>query len=1248
MNYRYQIAVTKVFSLAIIFLLLAGSLAPLQGVGQAAPVAQDAGTTSQHTGIYRGYSTAVKFDISPALRDLAQVAVTLPSDFQDLDPDSGLEGALGPQDIDPSVQAEVGQGEIPDPLVSFDGFTNVAGYTPPDPVGDVGPNHYVAMANVHFAVYDKSGTLLYGPFANNTLWSGFGGACEVENSGDPIVIYDQLADRWMLTQFTSAGPTYYNCVALSTSGDPTGTYYRYAFSTGVNFPDYPKYGVWSDAYYISTREFGPSGNFVGVGAYALNRDEMLAGDTSPGVVSFMASPSPLYNVGDGLLPSDLDGTTLPPAGSPNFFMGSMDDGAGYGAPQDALTLWKFHVDWVTPANSYFNLTNTIPTDPFDSMFPCSPGSRDCIPQPGTSEKIDILSYRQRPIWRLAYRNFGTHEAMVTNQSVEASANMAGNRWYEIRDPNGMPLIYQQGTYAPGVSDGIHRWMASIAMDRDGNMAMGYSASNGTTTYPSVWYTGRLASDPLGTMAQGEGVIVNGLGSQTSTGSRWGDYTSMNIDPVDDCTFWYINEYYPTTSSTGWRLRIGAFKFPSCGTGEALADLEVEKTGEPAVVLPGGSITFTITATNNGPDTTLPITDTMDFANSTGIIIPLLGAATPYPSMIGVPSLGPLVDVNVDLVNFSHSYPEDVNVLLVGPDGQNVLLMSDVGGGVDSTNLNFTFDDSAAGYLPDGEVALASGIYLPTDYVDQFGDDAFPAPAPADPYGSLLSSFNSTDPAGDWNLYVYDDSNSDEGSVAGGWSLELSYQVPGVTLTDTLPAGFIFQGASIPAGWSCEVVGQLVICSSPTMPVGQYPFEIYGDAPATTGYITNTVEITGSAFDPFTTNNTAAFPVLVDTAPVAGDDAYNTDEDVALTVPTPGVLGNDSDADGDTLAAYLNTGPSNGSVALSLDGSFEYTPDPDFYGTDSFTYLVDDGFLSSEATVLIDVAALNDAPIAMDDVYETLEDTPLVVAAPGLLVNDSDVDGDMLMPSLVTPPANGELVLTDDGSFVYTPTLNFNGMDYFTYSISDGEFADEAGVTITVSPVNDDPFADAGEDQTAAEGQEVLLQGTVGDPGRKFNPQGIVDIAWDLGDGTLVTGTLTVTHTYADNSLFTVTLTATDDLGAVAVDTLLVTVENIVPELDEVADQALTLGEVLMLTVGYSDPGVLDTQTVMVDWGDGLTEMLELAAGGSDFGLSHTFQTAGNFTVVVTITDKDGGTSDQTFVVTVESGALFMFIPAVYK
>lgn len=1244
MKHRNPPFVMRFLSFLTVLMILFGSLMPAGQVGQAAQLSQEADPSSSHRGVYLGYSTAVNFDISPTLAELAKLAVPPSVDFQDPDPDSGFEGEPGPQDVDTNVQSEVGTGEIPDPLISFDGFSNQLTYTPPDPVGDVGPDHYVAMANVHFAVYSKTGTLLFGPVPNNTLWAGFGGACEAENSGDPIVVYDQLADRWMLTQFTSAGPTYYNCVALSTTGDPTGSYYRWAFSTGNRFPDYPKYGVWPDAYYISTREFTTS--FVGIGAYALNRDEMLAGDPTPGVVSFLVSPSPLYNVGDGLLPSDLDGTTLPPAGSPNFYMGSMDNGASYGAPQDALTLWKFYVDWTTPANSTIILSNTIPTAAFDSIFPCTPTSRDCIPQPGTSEKVDILSYRQRPIWRLAYRNFGTHESLVTNQSVEASTNMAGNRWYEIRDPNGTPVIYQQGTYAPGVSDGIHRWMASIAMDRDGNMAMGYSASNGSSTYPSSWYTGRLATDPLGTMPQGEGVFINGLGSQTSTASRWGDYTSMNIDPVDDCSFWYINEYYPATSATGWRLRIGAFKFPSCGTGESVSDLQVEKTGEPTLAVPGEAITYTVTATNNGPDDILPLAES--YTNESAITINDVGAGTPYPSSINVGSSIIVLDVNVNLFNFSHTYPEDVNVLLAGPAGQNVLLMSDVGGQVDATSVSFTFDDAAAGYLPDGDMSLTSGTYLPTDYPDSWGDDTFPAPAPGGPYGTLLSVFNGTNPAGNWDLYVYDDTGGDTGSFSGGWSLEITLDAASVTLTDTLPTGFSLNSWSIPVGWTCDLSGQIVTCTSSSMPVGQYPFEFFGTAPANTGYITNTVEIAGNAPDPVPANNDASFAILVDTAPVALDDTFDTDEDTTLDISAPGVLGNDIDADSDVLAATWLTGPSFGELTLNANGSFQYTPDAEFNGQDSFTYQVSDGYLTDEATVEINVVAVNDAPVAVDDAYETQEDTPLVVPAPGILSNDYDVEGDFLLPSIISAPEFGETEMADDGSFVYTPDPDFFGSDVFIYSIWDGEYSVSAQVAITVTSVNDQPIVEAGEDQIVDEGQEVILVGSVTDPGLKLSPQEITEISWDLGDGTLVSGVLTVTHVYLDNGLYTVTLMATDDEGAMTEDTLAVTVENLPPIMELIDDQSLILDDGLFLTVDYHDPGVLDTMTMDIDWGDGQVQTIPLSAGSSSFDISHTYLELGTFVATVMITDKDGGLTEQSFIVTVKSDVLVMFIPAVFK
>jgi hypothetical protein len=431
---RMNVSPTVVLRLLVVLAIIIGLL-PLSQPAAAAPAAQDDGPIVE--GTYRGVITAVHFDISRPLRELAAEAGPAPEgDFVDVDL-PGPQGPLGPQDVDTAVQTTIGSGEMPAPIANFDAFDNVLTYTPPDPVGDVGPNHYVAMANVHFAIFDKTGALLLGPLPNNSLWSGFGGDCETDNSGDPIVVYDQLADRWMLTQFTSSGPTYYDCVALSVTGDPTGSYYRWAFPA-TNFPDYPKYGVWPDAYYIATRE-SPL-----IGAYALNRAQMLAGNPSPQVVWFTVSEN--YQAGNGLLPADLDGTTLPPAGSPEFFVGTQDDGGPMGAPSDAINLWKFHVDWAVPGNSYFNLTDVILVDPFDSMFPCG-GGRDCIPQPGTSRRLTSCPTASAPpaAWPTATR----HARNAGYQPIGGSRpNIAGIRWYEIRDPDGSPSFTSKAPTPP--------------------------------------------------------------------------------------------------------------------------------------------------------------------------------------------------------------------------------------------------------------------------------------------------------------------------------------------------------------------------------------------------------------------------------------------------------------------------------------------------------------------------------------------------------------------------------------------------------------------------------------------------------------------------------------------------------------------------------------------------------------------------------------------------------------------------------
>jgi hypothetical protein len=538
------------------------------------------------------FSEAVAYDVSTPLRELAKTAkASARQKDVSLSPERGATVESTDYTGDAAVQATslAATATIGGTIANFEGLGqqdnfNVTGrrVNPPDPVGDVGPNHYVEMINLVFAVYSKTGTRLLGPLELGSLWADFPiDDCTLE-SGDPIVLYDQTTDRWILTQFTSTPDTptspFYNCVAVSQTGDPTGAYYRYAFITqpdtedgGYYFPDYPKYGVWRDSYILTTRDFGFDENY-GISVYGLEKNKMVAGDPKARAVQFFLDSEevPINLIGDGLLPPDLDGNTKPKADAPAPIVGTQDDGGPYGATFDAINIWELDVKWRSTPIASLTLKPQLPVASFDSIFPCAPTSRDCLPQPGITNPdqfLDILSYRQRPIHRLAYRNKGAYETMVTNQSVEALPGLGGTRWYEIRRTDGAYSVHQQGTYAP--NDGVHRWMGSIAADKNGNMGLGYSVVDAVSVFPGIRYTGRLAGDPLGQMTLGEGTVVNGTAAQTHVNSRWGDYTSMNIDPVDDCTFWYVNEYYTVEGAAqaplgnGWQTRIASFKLPGC-------------------------------------------------------------------------------------------------------------------------------------------------------------------------------------------------------------------------------------------------------------------------------------------------------------------------------------------------------------------------------------------------------------------------------------------------------------------------------------------------------------------------------------------------------------------------------------------------------------------------------------------------------------------------------------------------------------
>jgi hypothetical protein len=501
----------------------------------------------------------VHHDVSAPLRDLLRVnqaAVTSPllEEEKEAEPvrpiplRPGLPPPNGAEPVQQTMAFPAPAQFAPTAGTAFDGLGNATlGFTvhsaPPDTNGAVGLTQYVQWVNTSFAIFDKStGALIAGPTLGSTLWAGFGGGCEMNNNGDPIAVYDKLANRWVLSQFSvTGGPPFLQCVAVSTTPDATGSYNRYSF-TYSNFDDYPKMSTWPDAYYVTFNMF--NGNtFLGADACAYDRNAMLSGQAATQVCFQQGN-----NVGP-LLPSDLDGTLPPPSGSPNFMV-TLDT-------TTSLALFKFHVDFAVPGNSTFTGPTSITVNSFTPL--CNGGT--CVPQPGVTQTLDSLGTRL--MYRLAYRNFGDHESLVVNHSVAINANTSGGvRWYELQNPNGSVTEAQENIFAPNTD---YRWMGSIAMDINGDIALGYSVSSSTTN-PSLALTGRLVSDTINIM-QAETTVISGTGVQNSASralSRWGDYSAMQIDPSDDCTFWFTSEYMKTTGIFNWNTRIASYKFPSCG------------------------------------------------------------------------------------------------------------------------------------------------------------------------------------------------------------------------------------------------------------------------------------------------------------------------------------------------------------------------------------------------------------------------------------------------------------------------------------------------------------------------------------------------------------------------------------------------------------------------------------------------------------------------------------------------------------
>lgn len=555
--------------------------------------------------------------------------IPLPSGFKPAnEPDTVLQKTIPRKDLAASISSTIGL-NFEGLGIGFPNYTiNVA---PPDTEGAVGLTQYVQWVNLSFAVFDKTtGNVIFGPVAGNTLWANFGGGCETENDGDPVVTYDKLANRWVFSQFVVKSQPFLQCVAVSTTSDATGTYNRYSFEYS-NFDDYPKMGVWPDAYYETFNMF-VGNTFVGADACAYDRNAMLNGQPATQICFQQAA-----TVG-GMLPADLDGRIAPPPGSPNYLM--VFD-------VNSLDLYKFHVDFVTPSNSTFTGPINIPVAPFT---PFCPSVHGCVPQPG-GDGTNLDSLGDRLMYRLAYRNFGDHESLVVNHSVVADPvnQNSGVRWYEIRNPNGAtpPVVAQQSTFAP---DSGFRWMGSAAMDASGNLAVGYTVLDNASV-PPLFASGAIAArsalDPPNQL-QAETVIASGTGTQTSGLTRWGDYSAMQVDPVDDCTFWYTTEYLTKTGSFDWNTRVANFKFPGCG---AIA-LSIAKSHTGNFTQGQTGATYSLTVTNVGAKATdgtaVTVTDTLPAG--------LTPTAITSTDPLWVCTLGTLSCTRSDVLASGTSYP----------------------------------------------------------------------------------------------------------------------------------------------------------------------------------------------------------------------------------------------------------------------------------------------------------------------------------------------------------------------------------------------------------------------------------------------------------------------------------------------------------------------------------------------------------------------------------------------------------------
>lgn len=479
-----------------------------------------------------------------------------------------------PNGPDPALQQGDGYRVSRAPLVQFAGM-NGAGI-PPDPTGAAGPDRYVQAVNTSYRVFSKTGSSVAGPFSLSSLWPGS------TNEGDPIVLYDRHADRWFISQFQFQPNRI--LIAISQTSDPAGAYFAYSFAL-TQFPDFPKYSVWWDGYYMTSNSSHT--------AVVFEREKMLLGQSAQMVV--LSAPN-LGNAGfRSVLPADADGP-LPPAGTPCYFF-NLEDDSWSGVNQDRIKIYQMNVNWTNLGSSSITTSQTLATQPFDTNFGFGFSN---ISQPGTTQKLDAVA--QVFYFRAPYLRFVDHSSVVLCHVVDVNgADRAGIRWYELRDANnGVWAIHQQGTFAP---DNANRWMASIAMDDEGNIGLGYSHTDPAgNIFPGLRYTGRLATDPLGQMTFAEQSVITGNTFQSGI-NRYGDYSHMSLDP-DGNTFWFTGQH----TGPGGNPRTRIFSFRLAQSVGIEPGSSIQQSVELTATLDAGRIMVSLTGSPDDQDLQLDVID----------------------------------------------------------------------------------------------------------------------------------------------------------------------------------------------------------------------------------------------------------------------------------------------------------------------------------------------------------------------------------------------------------------------------------------------------------------------------------------------------------------------------------------------------------------------------------------------------------------------------------------------------------------